>query len=255
MFITIACGALSGFHATQSPLMARCLANESNGRLVFYGAMVAEGVIGLVWATAGLSFYDNPAALQAAISQPGGAAHVVREVSLTLLGPVGGVLAILGVVVLPISSGDTAFRAARLLVSDFTGVKQAKALSRLVIAVPLFLIGICLCQIDFSIIWRYFGWSNQSLATVCLWAGAAYCVRRGAFHWPVTVPAVFMTATCVSYIMGAPEGFKLPWNVSYAIGAGAAFAALIWFLVSLGKFRDKILLELPMSPSLAEADK
>ena len=248
MFITIACGALSGFHATQSPLMARCLGNEKNGRMVFYGAMVAEGVIALVWATAGLSFYDGPAALQAAIAN-GGPAGVVKEVSLTLLGPVGGILAILGVVVLPISSGDTAFRAARLLVSDFTGVKQDKAPSRLMIAVPLFVIGAFLSQIDFTIIWRYFSWSNQSLATVCLWAGAAYCVRKGAFHWPLTLPAVFMTATCVSYIMGAPEGFKIPWNISYGIGIVAALAALTWFLVSLGKFRAKIILELPVGNS------
>ncbi|MDR2455235.1 MAG: carbon starvation protein A [Deltaproteobacteria bacterium] len=252
MFITIACGALSGFHATQSPLMARCIASEKNGRMVFYGAMVAEGAIGLVWATAGLSFYESPEALQAALANPGGAAYVVREVSLTLLGTVGGVLAILGVVVLPISSGDTAFRAARLLVSDFTGINQNKATSRLMIAVPLFVIGIFLCQIDFSIIWRYFGWSNQSLATVCLWAGAAYLVRKGSLHWLVTIPAVFMTATCVAYIMGAPEGFKLPWNVSYGIGIGAAVVALAWFLVSIGKFKTKILLELPV-PSKVEA--
>jgi carbon starvation protein CstA len=209
--------------------------------------MVAEGAIGLVWATAGLSFYDSPDALAAALAQPGGAAYVVREVSLTLLGPIGGVLAILGVVVLPISSGDTAFRAARLLVADFTGVSQSKAPKRLMIAVPLFIIGVILCQIDFSIIWRYFGWSNQSLATVCLWAGAAYCVKRGVFHWPVTVPAVFMTATCVAYIMGAPEGFKLPWHISYGIGIGAAFLAFIWFLTSLGKFRTRIVLELPVA--------
>ena len=246
MFITIACGALSGFHATQSPLMARCVANESNGRLVFYGAMVAEGAIALVWATAGLSFYNGPEALQTALSQPGAASYVVREVSMTLLGPVGGVLAILGVVVLPISSGDTAFRAARLLVSDFTGIKQSKAVSRLMIAVPLFIIGVILAQIDFGIIWRYFGWSNQSLATVCLWAAAAYSVRRGVFHWVVTIPATFMTATCVAYIMGAPEGFKIPWNISYGIGIGAAVLALIWFLASTGKFRSKILLELPV---------
>ena len=249
MFITIACGALSGFHATQSPLMARCLANEGNGRLVFYGAMVAEGVIGLIWATAGLSFYETPGALQAALSNPGGAAYVVREVSLTLLGPVGGILAILGVVILPISSGDTAFRAARLLVSDFTGISQKKALSRLMIAVPLFVIGVVLAQVDFSIIWRYFGWSNQSLATVCLWAGAAYCVRRGVIHWPVSLPAVYMTATCTAYIMGAPEGFRLPWTVSYTIGFGAAAVAMAWFLFSVSAFRQKILLELPIPDS------
>jgi carbon starvation protein CstA len=244
MFITIACGALSGFHATQSPLMARCIVTEKHGRAVFYGAMVAEGVIALIWATAGMTFYHSPAELQAALGQ-GGPGFVVREISLSLLGGVGGVLAILGVVVLPISSGDTAFRAARLLVSDFAKVPQKKAVSRLAIAVPLFVIGIFLAQIDFSIIWRYFGWSNQTLATLVLWAAAAYTVKKGSFHWLVTIPAVFMTATVISYICGAPEGFRLSWNVSYGIGIGAAAACFIWFLASLGRFRSKIVLELP----------
>ncbi|MDR1296149.1 MAG: carbon starvation protein A [Deltaproteobacteria bacterium] len=252
MFITIACGALSGFHATQSPLMARCMATEKSGRLVFYGAMVAEGVIGLVWAAAGMSFYESADALNAVISMPGGAGNVVKEVSLTLLGPVGGVLAILGVVVLPVSSGDTAFRAARLLVADFTRVPQAKIPSRLMIAVPLFVIGVILAQVDFSIIWRYFGWSNQTLATVVLWAAAAYMVRRGGCHWLVTIPAVFMTATTISYIMGAPEGFKIPWNISYWIGIAAAAVAFVWFMLSLGRFKAGIPLELAVEkPSKA----
>jgi carbon starvation protein CstA len=245
MFITIACGAISGFHSTQSPLMARCMANEKSGRLVFYGAMVAEGIIALVWATAGMTFYDSPQALMDVIAK-GGAGVVVKDVSLTLLGTVGGVLAILGVVILPISSGDTAFRAARLLISDFTGVSQKKAASRLAIAIPLFVIGIFLSQIEFTVIWRYFGWSNQTLATLVLWSAAAYMVKRGGNFWLVVIPAVFMTATTISYIMGAPEGFTLPWNISYGIGIGAAVLALIWFLASLGWFRNKVILELPL---------
>jgi carbon starvation protein CstA len=252
MFITIACGALSGFHATQSPLMARCIVTEKHGRAVFYGAMIAEGAIGLIWATAGMTFYNSPAELQAAIAS-GGPGNVVREVSLTLLGGVGGVLAILGVVVLPISSGDTAFRAARLLISDFTRIPQNKAAYRLFIAVPLFIIGIILARVDFSIIWRYFGWSNQTLATLVLWAAAAYTVKRGGLHWLVTIPAVFMTATVISYICGAPEGFRLDWNISYGIGIGTALAAFVWFMSSLGRFRNKIILELPSSPSLKKA--
>ncbi|MDR1109632.1 MAG: carbon starvation protein A [Deltaproteobacteria bacterium] len=256
MFITIACGALSGFHATQSPLMSRCMANERSGRLVFYGAMVAEGIIGLIWATAGMTFYESPQALLDVLSK-GGAGVVVNNVSLTLLGSVGGVLAILGVVILPISSGDTAFRAARLLVSDFTGISQKRPSARLAIAVPLFLIGIFLSQIDFQIIWRYFGWSNQTLATLVLWSAAAYMVKRGGCHWPVTVPAVFMTATTIAYIMGAPEGFKIPWDVSRWIGIGAAAAAFAWFMASLGWFRSRVILELPVpskpgAPGLAK---
>ncbi|MDR2387234.1 MAG: carbon starvation protein A [Deltaproteobacteria bacterium] len=252
MFITIACGALSGFHATQSPLMSRCLANEKNGRLVFYGAMVAEGVIGLVWATAGMTFFDSPAALQAVIDQ-GGAGLVVQKISLTVLGTFGGILAILGVVILPISSGDTAFRAARLLISDFTGLSQKKSISRLVIAIPLFVIGIFLSQIKFEIVWRYFGWANQTLATLALWAAAAYMVKRGGQYWLVAVPAIFMTATTIAYIMGAKEGFQIPWSISTWIGLAAAALSTVWFLASRNKFRQKILLELPVSPGLAKS--
>jgi carbon starvation protein CstA len=245
MFITIACGALSGFHATQSPLMSRCLGSERDGRKVFYGAMVAEGAIALVWATAGLSFYDSPAALHAAISQPGGAANVVREVAVTLLGPVGGALAILGVVVLPISSGDTAFRAARLLLADLAGVAQKRVGPRLALALPLFAAGLALCRIDFSVIWRYFGWSNQLLATLVLWSAAAYAVRRGACHWPVTIPALFMTATCAAYICVAPEGFGLGWPAASKLGWAAAAAAQVLFGLSLGRLRSGIGLESP----------
>lgn len=171
---------------------------------------------------------------------------MVKDISLSLLGGVGGILAILGVVILPISSGDTAFRAARLLVADFTGIAQKKAPSRLAIAVPLFVIGIVLSQIKFEIVWRYFGWSNQTLATLVLWAAAAYMVKRGGLHWLVTIPAVYMTATTVAYIMGAPEGFKIPWSISYWIGIAAAALSLIWFLTSKRKFKEGILLELPL---------
>jgi carbon starvation protein CstA len=246
MFITIACGALSGFHATQSPLMARCLTNEKNGRRIFYGSMVAEGAIALVWATAGMTFYQSPEALDLALSQGGGPAGVVKEISLTLLGSVGGVLAILGVVILPISSGDTAFRAARLLIADFTGIPQSKPVKRLIIAVPLFAIGVLLSQVEFSVIWRYFGWSNQTLATIMLWAAAAYTVRRGSFHWLVTLPAAFMTATVIAYICVAKEGFGLDYTLSAAIGITTAVLSLIWFLCSCQSFRKNVLLELPV---------
>jgi carbon starvation protein CstA len=248
MFITIACGALSGFHATQSPLMSRCLISERDGRRVFYGAMIAESVIALIWATAAMTFYNSPDALNAILSPKGASpALVVNEVSLTLLGSVGGILAILGVVVLPITSGDTSFRAARLLISDFTGMKQRKMGNRLIIAVPLFVIGIIIAQVEFTVIWRYFGWSNQSLATVVLWAAAAYVVRRGTNHWIVTVPAVFMTATCICYICVEKKlGFGLPFDVSATIGVAAALAALVWFLASLKKFRKNIVLEIPV---------
>ncbi|MDR1946014.1 MAG: carbon starvation protein A [Desulfovibrio sp.] len=240
MFITIACGALSGFHATQSPLMSRCVPDERCGRGIFYGAMIAEGAIALIWATAGMTLYDSAPDLMKA----GGPAVVVDYVCKHLMGPVGGVLAILGVVALPVTSGDTAFRAARLVIADFSGISQNKPVNRLMIAVPLFVVGIVLSQVDFNIIWRYFGWSNQSLATVVLWSAAAYVVRRGGMHWLISLPATFMTATVVSYICIAPEGLRLSYDISVGIGCAAAALALIVFLSKGTWFRNNVPLEL-----------
>lgn len=247
MFITIACGALSGFHATQSPLMSRCAPDEKCGRGVFYGAMIAEGVIALIWCTAGMTFYESGPDLLAAI-KAGTPSAVVNEVCMTLLGPVGGILAILGVVALPVTSGDTAFRACRLVIADFTHINQGKAASRLMIAVPLFVIGGILSQVDFNIIWRYFGWSNQTLATIVLWSAAAYVVRRGGIHWIISLPATFMTATVFAYICVAKEGLQLPYDVSVIIGLVAAAVALGAFLMSTNWFRRNTILELPPEP-------
>ena len=243
MFITIACGALSGFHATQSPLMSRCVPNERCGRAVFYGTMITEGVIALIWCTAGMTFYKSAPALAEALK--GTPSAVVNEVCMTLLGPVGGILAILGVVALPVTSGDTAFRACRLIIADFTNANQSKPVSRLMIAVPLFVIGGILSQVDFNIIWRYFGWSNQTLATVVLWSAAAYVVRRGGTHWFISLPATFMTATVFAYICVAKEGLQLGYTVSMIVGFVAAAAALGAFLMSADWFRKNVRLELP----------
>lgn len=240
MFVTIACGALSGFHATQSPLMSRCVPDERCGRPIFYGAMIAEGVIALIWATAGMTFYDSAQALKAV----GNPSAVVNTVCMTLLGPIGGVLAILGVVVLPITSGDTAFRAARLVIADFMKYSQKQPVSRLIIAVPLFVVGGILSKVDFEIIWRYFGWSNQTLATVVLWAAAAYVVRRGGLHWLVSLPATFMTAVVVAYICNAKIGFNMPYDISVYVGCGVAALLLGLFLVKGDSFRKNIPLEL-----------
>lgn len=244
MFITIACGALSGFHATQSPLMSRCAPDEKCGRGVFYGAMIAEGLIALIWATAGMTFYESAPALLEALGPKTNAAMVVNEVCMTLLGPVGGVLAILGVVVLPITSGDTAFRAARLVIADFTRINQSKPVSRLMIAVPLFVIGGILSQVDFNIIWRYFGWSNQTLATIVLWSAAAYVVRRGGMHWLISLPATFMTAVVIAYICNAKIGLNLDYTLSVYMGCGTAVVALGLFLVMRNWFRANVPLEL-----------
>lgn len=218
VFITIACGALSGFHATQSPLMSRCLNNETEGRFVFYGGMVAEGFIGLVWCTVGMTFYPEAHALLDSISN-GGPSNVVYESCTALLGKFGGLLAILGVIILPITSGDTAFRAARLTIADAVNLKQAQPFKRLYIAIPLFAVGIILSNVDFSIIWRYFGWSNQTLAAIMLWAAAAYLYRKGKLHWICTIPAFIIASVSISYICYEKTmGLGLSIEVSNIIG-------------------------------------
>ena len=252
MFITIACGAISGFHATQVPITARCMTNERLGRKVFYGSMILEGVIALVWATAGMTLYRSSAALQAAIAG-GGPSGAVGDISLTLLGDVGGLLAILGVVVLPITSGDTAFRASRLLVADFLKTPQKNLIDRLKIAVPLFAVGIVLSRVDFQVIWRYFAWSNQTLATIVLWAGAAYLVRLGAFYWVAVIPATFMTAVVTTYILYVDIGLRLPYEQAVLGGLLAAGLALAAFLVSLKRFREVPYELLPPDQEKAES--
>ncbi|WP_303722946.1 carbon starvation protein A [Malonomonas rubra] len=235
MFITIACGAISGFHATQSPLMARCIGNEKHGRPLFYGAMIGEGIIALIWATLGMSFYQGAEALNAALGQ-GGPAFVVNEISTTLLGPVGGLLAIIGVVILPISSGDTAFRSARLIIADFVNLPQKQAVKRLALAIPLFAIGFLVSRGDFGVIWRYFGWANQTLATIVLWAGAAYLIKEAKCHWIATLPATFMTAVAGTYLAYAKIGFGLKLPVATSIGIAVAVLSLGLFLI---KFRQQ----------------
>jgi len=237
MFITIACGAISGFHATQSPMMARCVTNEKQGRSIFYGAMIGEGIIALIWATLGMSFYHGSTALNAALGQ-GGPSFVVNEISTTLLGPVGGVLAIIGVVILPITSGDTAFRSARLIIADFINLPQKAAVKRLALAIPLFLVGFLISQGEFGVIWRYFGWANQTLATIVLWTGAAYLIQEAKLHWIATVPATFMTAVSITYLAYDKIGFGIPLPISTGIGVLTAAASLVLFLV---KFRSSAL--------------
>ncbi len=227
LIITIACGAISGFHATQSPIMARCLRNEKEGRRVFYGSMIAEGVIALIWAAAAMSFYGGTAGL----AEAGTAAVVVNDISTTLLGTVGGILAVLGVVAAPITSGDTAFRSARLAIADAFKMNQESIRSRFTIAIPLFAIGLALCFIDFKIIWRYFAWSNQTLATIVLWASAVYMVKHGRIHWIATIPATFMTAVITTYIVVAPEGLRMAESVGLPVGLAVAAGAFIWFMV------------------------
>ncbi len=235
IFVTIACGAVSGFHATQSPLMARCMNSERDGRLLFYGPMICEGIIGLIWVTLGLSFYQSPEAL-AAVIKAGTPTLVVKDISMTLLGPVGGVLAILGVVVLPISTGDTAFRGARLILADALQMGQKEVRRRLLLSIPLFIGGIILTNVDFAVIWRYFGWSNQTLSSVTLWAISLYLIKHGKFHWITTIPATFMTSVTMTYIFNAKIGFGLSMPLATGIGVGIALFCLVLLLVRGEKF-------------------
>ncbi len=240
LFTTIACGAISGFHATQSPMMARCMTKESYGRKIFYGSMIAEGIIAMIWAAAGMAFFNGTQGLQEAFSSLGGAGGVVNKISISLLGPIGGVLAMLGVIVCPITSGDTAFRSARLTIADAMKFDQGPIKKRLLLSIPLFAIGFGLTRIDFNIIWRYFAWSNQTLAMIALWAGAAYLVKNGKNHWIASVPATFMTAVSATYLAQAPEGFKLPTTIAYPIGLVVAVAAITIFLIKANSKKKAI---------------
>lgn len=230
MFITIACGAISGFHATQSPLMARCLKNEKLGRRVFYGAMITEAVVAMIWATISMSLFGGVGELNEIMdAHQGNAAWVVNESSSALLGKFGAILAMLGVVAAPITSGDTAFRSARLIVADFLTLKQGPMKNRLLISIPLFAIGFFFTQIDFAVIWRYFAWSNQTLATVVLWTITVYLLQNRKNYWITLIPAVFMTAVVTTYLFLAPEGFHLPKETAYLTGAGITLISVVLF--------------------------
>lgn len=246
MFITIACGALSGFHATQSPMMARCLKDEKNARKVFYGAMIAEGLIAMVWATVGMAFYNGGTVGLAAALANGGPNTVVYQACVTLMGVAGGVLAVFGVVVCPITSGDTAFRAARIILADMLNVEQRSVIKRLMIALPMFAASVYITFIDFSTIWKYFAWSNQVLGTVTLWACSVFLFKyRGAYHWITTIPALFMTSVTTTFILTQPIGFNLTYSVGNWINLIVVISCLIIFL-TLGKKFSKTIAEVSM---------
>lgn len=237
VFITIACGAISGFHCTQSTLTARCLAKEKDGRFLFYGAMVGEGIIALIWVTLGMSVYPTPEALNAALGPTGNSAFIVQDVSVKLLGAVGGTLAILGVVILPITSGDTAFRSARLMIADALKLDQKPKHNRFYIAVPMFTIALILNFVDFSVLWRYFGWANQTVAMLMLWTVAVYLIKGSRCHWIATIPAAFMTAVTVSYICFEQ---KIGLGFSYDVANMAGIIAAVICTVLLLRFKHNL---------------
>ena len=233
MFITVACGAISGFHATQSPLMARCMKSEKQGHFVFYGAMVSEGIIALIWAAAGCALYTG----EELLALGGGGSTAVYDVCSKTMGGVGIALAMLGVIACPITSGDTAYRSARLTLADWFKIDQKDWKKRLLLTVPLLGVGAIICQIDYSVVWRYFSWSNQTLAMIALWAAAMYLAQNKRNYWICAVPATFMTGVSITYFFAAGECLGLLWkpmgiaeSVYYPIAVVAGVIAAVGFL-------------------------
>ena len=249
MFITVACGAISGFHATQSPLMARCLKREGQGRFVFYGAMVAEGIIALVWAAAGCAIYEKTGGLSTGLAEAlkGGQNAAIYDVCIKTMGSVGVILAMIGVIACPITSGDTAFRSARLVLADWMKLDQGSYANRLKLCIPVLGVGAflgfgnTLGWFSYQVIWRYFSWTNQTLAMIVLWAGAMYLAQNRRNYWICAVPATFMSAVSSTYFMMAGEClglisfFKNNAAVGYPVGLIFAAACLVVFLRSAKK--------------------
>lgn len=243
IFIVISCGAISGFHSTQSPLMARCLKKESQAKKAFFGAMIAEGILALIWATAAINYFGGPEQLNQMMAMPNhNPAWLVNEVCNSWLGHYGAILAIIGVVACPITSGDTAYRSARLLLSDIFKIDQKSIIKRLLVALPVFILGFGLSQIEFTAIWKYLGILNQSLAVIVLWTGSAYFAYHRKNHWFVTLPATFLTFIVAMYFVVAPNaqgGLFLSVSTGYAVGTIAAVAAIIAFLQYAKKLPTK----------------
>ena len=243
LFIVVSCGAISGFHSTQSPLMSRCLKNEKYARPVFYGAMIAEGIVAMIWATAAMAYFGGPEGLNNAMTEgimvDGVLTKITPAIAVDLickswLGKVGAVIAVIGVVVCPITSGDTAFRSLRLTIADFLKTDQKPILKRFLICIPIFALAFFCCKMDFSTVWKYVGIFNQVLATLVLWTSAAYLVDRKKPHWMCSVPAAFLTFVCVSYFVMAPHstgGLHLSPVVGYIVGIALSLSIMILFLI------------------------
>ena len=235
MFVTVACGAISGFHATQSPMISKCISSEKEGRKIFYGAMLAESVIALMWAAGGISFYGTTQGLNSALALLG-QSGAVYDISTGMLGQVGGILAIVGVIVCPITSGDTAFRSARLILAELTGLDQKKIKNRLIITLPLLGAGALLTQLDFNVLWRYFSWSNQTLAMISLWVATSFllkCAKKKIYSMVTAVPASFMSAVSITYILMAKEGFSISSAIAYPVGLILALGCFFVYLLFL----------------------
>lgn len=245
MFITVACGAISGFHSTQSPLMARCMKSEHQGRQVFYGAMVGEGIIALIWSAAGCSLYQATGGLQTGLAEAlgNGQSAAIYDVCARTMGGVGIALAMLGVIACPITSGDTAFRSARLVLADWFKIEQKSYRKRLYLCVPLFVVGAVVSQLDYSIVWRYFSWTNQTLAMIVLWTASMYLYREHKLFWITAVPATFMSAVSATYFLMAPEclgAFGIGASIAYPVGIVIALAFLALFVLATRKQQNVV---------------
>ena len=235
LFITIACGAISGFHATQTPLMARCTKSEKMARPLFYGAMITEGVVALIWATVSMYFFYGGAAQELGQPLTLQAPEVVTAVSQGWLGTFGGLLAMLGVVAAPITSGDTALRSSRLIIAEFIHLEQHSISKRLMISVPLFAATMALLFFNienpdgFNVIWSYFGWANQTLAVFTLWSITVYLVRQRKAFIVTLLPAIFMTVVCSTFIIISPNAFGLDMVVGYGVAGAALIVSVAWF--------------------------
>ena len=230
LFVVISCGAISGFHSTQAPMMARCIENEKYGRRVFYGSMITEGIVAMIWATAAINYFGGPDGLNAAATAGSTPAIIVNTICNDWLGKVGAVLAILGVVLCPITSGDTAVRSLRLMLADVMKVSQVPVRNRLAMAVPIFAVAALCCMLDFSVLWNYVGICNQVVACIMLWTFSKYLSRKKK-HIFTSLPATFLTYVCVSYFMIAPNvngGLELNHTLSYIVAgviSAVAFAS------------------------------
>lgn len=245
MFVSIACGAISGFHATQSPMMARCLKNEKYARPVFYGAMVTEGIVALIWAAAAVAFTKGYSGLQEFLGT-GSPAILVNDLSKSWLGAFGGVLAILGVIAAPITSGDTALRSARLIAADFMNLEQKKIVKRLAISLPIFAICFIIMLLPYDALWRYFAWCNQVLSVFTLWTITVYLAKHHKTYLVTLFPALFMTVVTVTYIFFAPEGFGIitdrlwGFKIGYEISLGIGIATASIFFMLFSKFLKNV---------------
>ena len=247
LFIVVSCGAISGFHSTQSPLMARCLKNERHARPVFYGAMIVEGVVAMIWATAAMAYFGGPEGLNSAMTDGVVVDGVLTKVTPAIavdmickswLGKIGAVIAVIGVVVCPITSGDTAFRSLRLTVADFLKSDQKPLMKRLLLCVPIFALAFFCCKMNFSTVWNYVGIGNQLLATIVLWTSSAYLIKKGKKHWMCSLPATFLTFICVSYFLMAPYrngGLRLDPMIGYVAGTAVAVSLMAMCIIKAGR--------------------